>query len=246
MRRDRLYTPQPLAIGQSVALEPGARRHALQVLRLTPGDDLVLFNGDGHDYDARLLDAHAGAALALVHAVGPQEPAPVLAVTLAIGISKGERMDYALQKAVELGAAALLPLTTERSVVKLKEDRLDKRLRHWQGIVIAACEQSGRRRLPQLAPPQRLGAWLAGLPADHHRLLLHHDAEHPLPALPAPAAGRVTLLVGPEGGLAPAERAAAQAHGFTPVRLGPRVMRTETAPLAALAAVQALWGDFRD
>jgi 16S rRNA (uracil1498-N3)-methyltransferase len=131
--------------------------------------------------------------------------------------------------------------------VKLAEERRDKRLRHWQGIVVAACEQSGRRRLPRLAPPERLASWLearAGAePATG--LLLHHAAECALPDLPAPPTGRVALLVGPEGGLAPAERELALQRGFVAVRLGPRVMRTETAPLAALAALQTLWGDFR-
>jgi 16S rRNA (uracil1498-N3)-methyltransferase len=247
MRRDRIHTPQPLRVGARVELEAGAGRHLRQVLRLGVGDGLVLFNGDGHDYLARLVAVGPAEAVAEVEQQGPPEPSPALAVTLAIGISKGERMDFALQKAVELGATALAPLFTERSVVKLTDERRDKRLRHWQGVVVAACEQSGRRRLPELAPPQHLGAWLDGRSAQAGQgLLLHHLAERTLPALAPPAAGRVTLLVGPEGGLAPPERQAALARGFVSVRLGPRVMRTETAPLAALAALQALWGDFRN
>ncbi|WP_295887392.1 16S rRNA (uracil(1498)-N(3))-methyltransferase [uncultured Thiohalocapsa sp.] len=257
MRTDRIFTPQPLAAGAQIALEAGARRHVTQVLRLAAGDPLVLFNGDGRDYAARLLDTGETALVEVLDA-GPEEPAPPLALTLALGISRGERMDYALQKAVELGAAALVPLFTQRSLVKLKDDRLEKRLRHWHGVVVAACEQSGRRRLPALAAPSRLGAWLAALPptqpgmqpGTHQGVLLHHAAERALPELPAPVSagdgtGALTLLVGPEGGLAADERAAAEARGFVPVRLGPRVMRTETAPLAALAAIQALWGDFR-
>lgn len=244
MRRDRIYTPQPLAVGARAELEAGARRHVTQVLRLSTGDALVLFNGDGRDYPARLVAAEGDSAAAEVLDSGPPEPEPPLVLTLALGISRGERMDVALQKAVELGAAALVPLFTERSLVKLKDQRLEKRLRHWQGVVVAACEQSGRRRLPSLAAPQKLGTWLAALPPDHAGVVLHHAAARALPELPAPA-GALTLLVGPEGGLAPAEREAAQAQGFVPVRLGPRVMRTETAPLAALAAMQTLWGDFR-
>ena len=244
MRIDRIYTPQPLAAGVSVALEPGARRHVTQVLRLGAGAALVLFNGDGRDYAARLITAGGDGAVAKVLDAGPAEPEPPLALTLALGISRGERMDYALQKAVELGAAALVPLFTERSLVKLKDQRLDKRRRHWQGVVVAACEQSGRRRLPALAPPQKLGTWLAALPAEHAGVLLHHAATRTLAQLPTPV-GALTLLVGPEGGLAAEERAAAEGRGFVPVRLGPRVMRTETAPLAALAAMQTLWGDFR-
>jgi 16S rRNA (uracil1498-N3)-methyltransferase len=245
MRLDRIYTAQPLTPGSQVALEPGAQRHVAQVLRLGDGDALILFNGDGHDYPAKLARAGAG-TLAAVGAPGPPERPPTLAVTLALGITKGERMDYALQKAVELGATTLVPLFTERTVVRLRDARLDKRHAHWQGIVIAACEQCGRRRLPELAPAQRFAAWLDALPANHRGLLLHHAAEQPLGQLPPPAAAHVTLLMGPEGGLAPGERDAALARGFTAVRLGPRVMRAETAPLAALAALQTLWGDFRD
>lgn len=245
MRLDRIYTAQPLSAGARVELEAGPWRHVTQVLRLVAGDALVLFNGDGHDYPARVAQA-GGVDVA---APGPPEPPLPLAVTLALGISKGERMDYALQKAVELGVAALVPLFTARTVVKLRDDRLDKRRDHWRGVVVAACEQSGRRRLPDLATPQRLSDWLGTLPATdqpgHPRLLLHHRADLTLPDLPPPAAGRALLLVGPEGGLAPGERDAALAHGFTALRLGPRVLRAETAPLAALAALQTLWGDFR-
>ena len=244
MRQDRIYTAQPLAAGARVELEPGARRHVTQVLRLGVGDALVLFNGDGHDYPATLVQTGA-AVLAEVAPPGPTEPVPPLAVTLALGITKGERMDYALQKAVELGVTHLVPLFTERTVVKLRNERLDRRHGHWQGVVVSACEQSGRRRLPGLAPPQRLGTWLTTLPPGHNGLLLHHRAERTLTDLPPPPAGQAMLLVGPEGGLAPDERETALAHGFTAVRLGPRVLRAETAPLAALAALQILWGDFR-
>ncbi len=244
MRQDRIYTAQPLAAGARVELEAGPRRHVTQVLRLGVGDMLVLFNGDGRDYPATLVQA-GGSVIAEVALPGPPEPRAPLAVTLALGITKGERMDYALQKAVELGVSALVPLFTERTLVKLRDARLAKRQDHWHGILVAACAQSGRRRLPQLAAAQRLGAWLRALPPNHGGLLLHHRAEQALPDLPPPAA-RTILLVGPEGGLAPAEREAAQAQGFRGVRLGPRVLRAETAPLAALAVLQALWGDFRD
>ncbi len=248
MRQDRIYTPQPLQVGTRLELEPNAVRHLAQVLRLRSGDSLVLFNGDGLDYPATLVQASARAAVAEVSAPtdGTPEPEPALAATLALGITKGERMDYALQKAVELGAEELLPLFTERSVVRLRDDRLDKRVRHWQGVVIAACEQSGRRRLPRLQAPKRLASWLADWPEGRTGLILHHRAESTLPELAPPADGRLTLLVGPEGGLSEAERAAAVQCGFAAARLGPRVLRAETAPLAALASLQMLWGDFRD
>lgn len=244
MRIPRFYTPQDLATGALLTLEAQASRHLTQVLRLGTGDDLTLFNGNGFDFRGLIETPLRDGALVRVGDQSEPEPLPPLRVTLALGVSKGERMDLSLQKAVELGVWALQPLFTERSVVRLTEDRLIKRMRHWQGVVVSACEQSGRRRLPLLAEPRRLADWLVGTAGD--RLLLDHRADQPLTALAAPANEAVTLLVGPEGGLAPHERASACARGFIGVRLGPRVMRTETAPLAALAAIQTLWGDFRD
>ena len=249
MRTTRLYTDQPLAEGATVTLEPRPAKHAAQVLRLGAGDVLTLFNGDGRDYAGRIEPGERGSVRVRIERAGPLEPPPPLAITLAIGVSKGERMDFALQKAVELGASAIQPLFTERSVVRLNPGRLAKRQQHWQGIIVGAGEQSGRRRLPSLGPAQGLDAWLAAPPpagpAEGVRLLLDHRAERPLAALPAPAGG-VTLLIGPEGGLAPGERERARADGFAGVRIGPRVLRTETAPIAAIAVLQALWGDFRE
>jgi 16S rRNA (uracil1498-N3)-methyltransferase len=244
MRTPRIYTPQPLATGSLLTLEQKASRHLAQVLRLGAGDTLTLFNGDGLDFRGRIeTPLRDGALVRIGEPSEPEAPAP-LRITLALGISKGERMDLSLQKAVELGVWALQPLFTERSVVRLRDDRLGKRMQHWQGVVISACEQSGRRRLPALAEPHRLTDWLAQT-ASGDGLLLDHRSERPLTALPPPAGNGLTLLVGPEGGLAPQERAMAGARGFVGVRLGPRVMRTETAPLAAIAAIQSLWGDFR-
>jgi 16S rRNA (uracil1498-N3)-methyltransferase len=175
-------------------------------------------------------------------AVGEPEPPAPLAIHLGLGVSKGERMDFALQKAVELGVSSIAPLFTERSVVRLSGDRLGKREAHWRGVVIAACEQSGRRRLPALHPARSLETWLSQ--AHPFPLLLHHRGGLPLPSLPPPGAS-LSLLIGPEGGLADGERSHAEHAGFASVRLGPRILRTETAPLAALAVVQALWGDLR-
>jgi 16S rRNA (uracil1498-N3)-methyltransferase len=172
------------------------------------------------------------------HAAERESP---LDITLALGISSGERMDYSLQKATELGVAAIQPLATERSLVKLAGERADKRLQHWQHVVIAACEQCGRNRVPAVAPVQKLYAYLAAVERNKRLLMLSPDAATPLKTVP-PSANAV-LLIGPEGGLAPAEYQAAQASGFEPVNLGPRILRTETAPVAALAVLQALWGD---
>ncbi len=242
MRRPRLHTLQPLVTGRRLVLEPGPSRHLLRVLRLKMGAEVVLFDGNGRDYAARLAATEGKRAVVEVGSASGLEPAPSLSIHLGIGISRGERMDFALQKAVELGVNALTPLFTERSVVRLEAKRLAKRLAHWQGVVIGACEQSGRRRLPTLHPALDFAAWIGQ--AHSGGLLLDPRAEQPLPQLPPPAKA-LTLLVGPEGGLATHERESAHRAGFKGVRLGPRILRTETAPLAALAAIQALWGDFR-
>jgi 16S rRNA (uracil1498-N3)-methyltransferase len=166
-----------------------------------------------------------------------------LPVTLAQGISSGERMDYTVQKAVELGVDAIQPLAVERSVVRLNAERAAKRLAHWQAVSIAACEQCGRNRVPEVRPVATYTAWLAAAPAEVTRLTLSPAASSTLHDLERPR-GQIVLLVGPEGGLSPREHEDAAAAGFTAVRLGPRVLRTETAAVAALAAMQALWGDF--
>ncbi len=241
MRTPRVYVDLPLAAGARVTLPAAQSQHLTLVLRLAAGDPVTLFNGNGRDYDARLLDAHRTGTAVACGAAGNEEPIPALRIHLGLGISKGERMDFALQKAVELGVDRVTPLFTGRSLVRLDPGRLAKRQTHWGGVMIAACEQSGRRRLPSLEQAARLEDWLAqGHPGG---IVLDHRSLTPLPGLPAPGAD-LTLLVGPEGGLSTAERAAARAAGFTGVRLGPRVLRTETAPLAAIAAIQALWGDF--
>ncbi|MHB8666051.1 MAG: 16S rRNA (uracil(1498)-N(3))-methyltransferase [Burkholderiales bacterium] len=237
----RLYCDLVLSPGAEVTLPEAAAHHAVSVLRLQPGDALNLFNGEGGEYSASIVAVNkreTRARLLAFHATERESPVDI---TLALGISAGERMDYSLQKATELGVAAIQPLATERSVVKLAGERADKRLQHWQHVVIAACEQCGRNRVPAVAPVQKLFAFLANVDRGKRLLLLSPDAATPLKRV-APATG-VILLVGAEGGLAPAEYQAAAASGFEPVGLGPRVLRTETAPVAALAVLQALWGD---
>lgn len=237
----RLYCDLPLSPGAEIVLPEAAARHALTVLRLQPGDTLTLFNGTGGEYRAGLVAVNkreTRVRLLEFHAAERESP---LEITLALGISAGERMDYSLQKATELGVSAIQPLATERSVVKLAGERAGKRLQHWRHVVIAACEQCGRNRVPAVAPVQKLVAYLAAVERNKRRLLLSPDAATPLKRVP-PAAS-VVLLIGAEGGLAPAECEAAEASGFEPVSLGPRILRTETAPVAALAVLQALWGD---
>ena len=242
MPTPRIYVSIALSPGARILLPSAQARHVGQVLRLTPGAPLTLFNGDGHEYPARLLETSREATRLVVESRAEQEPKPPLAIHLAIGISKGERMDFALQKAVELGVDAITPLFTERSQVKLDAERLNKRLEHWRGIIVSACEQCGRRRLPTLHRPQPLEPWLMVQTAGG--LLLDPHASQALANLPPPLS-EVTLLVGPEGGLSPSEHALAEHQGFRGTRLGPRILRTETAPLAAIAVIQALWGDFR-
>jgi len=244
MQRHRVYTGQPLQPGVAVILEDSPARHLTQVLRLKPGAEITLFNGDGHDYSARLDAVSRRVTSAMVdQRLEPAEAPTPLQIHLAIGISKGERMDFAIQKAVELGVAYITPLITERCMVRLPGERQEKRLQHWRQVIISACEQSGRRHIPALNPVTSLTDWLQSR-STKSGILLDHRAEHTLHELDPPA-GEVTLLIGPEGGLSADERDLARSTGFNSVRMGPRVMRTETAPLAAIAAIQTLWGDFR-
>jgi 16S rRNA (uracil1498-N3)-methyltransferase len=243
MRPPRVYTDQVLDSGQVVQLDETAARHLLKVLRLRPGDGLRLFNGDGREFAARLVGAdHKRAQVAVDRLLRYEASAP-LQLTLLFGIAKGERVDLAIQKAVELGVNRLHPLFANRTLVQLEGERLERRREHWHGVMISACEQSGRCRIPVLAPPGPLVTALRDCTADL-RLLLDHRGETALPGLPDPRQG-VDLLIGPEGGLEEQEVRLAREYGFTPVRLGPRILRTETAPLATLAAIQVLWGDFR-
>ncbi len=238
MRRHRIYTEIALSAGGEVTLEKSPSHHLIHVLRLKQGAEVTLFNGDGHDYPARLIKVERRLVVAGIGNRERVEAPPALQIELGIGISKGERMDFAIQKAVELGVATITPLITRRCVVRLSPERMEKKFTHWHNTLIAACEQSGRRRLPGLAAAQQLDEWL-GENATDTRILLDHRSENRLSDLPPPPAGDgVRLLVGPEGGLSATERETALECGFQGVRLGPRILRTETAPLAAISAMQ--------
>ena len=241
----RFYCDLTLTPGLTVALPDAVARHALSARRLQVGSAVVLFNGDGAEYAGVLENVGGkGASVRLERRLEPERESP-LRVHLAQGISSGERMDYTLQKAVELGVAAIQPVLMRRTVVRLSEDKAQRRRAHWQGVVISACEQCGRNVLPPVAEIQEFVAWVHAQVTHEPvlKLLLDPVGDLCLRDLPPPASP-ILLLAGPEGGFDPAERKLAVAAGFRGLRLGPRVLRTETAALAALAAMQAVWGDF--
>lgn len=235
MRIPRVLIRDSLHAGQTVALPPHKAHHLRRVLRLSADHPLLVFDGEGREYAARL---NAEDSVTLEEATGRNPESP-LDICLAQGVSRGQRMDYTLQKAVELGVAAIRPLFCERSVVRLDGKRLAKRMAHWQGVIESACEQSGRTRLPELQPA------ITGteLTLDNGRegLFLEPESKHGLEGLRADRP--VTLAVGPEGGFSKSELAYLRATGFRGMRMGPRILRTETAGVAALAVLQALWGD---
>ncbi len=236
----RFHCPVPLTPGEEIALPPGAARH-VQVLRLQPGDAITLFHGSidgpGGEFEATVTRMGRSEVLARIGTHHAVEREAARAVHLLAGITANERMDWLVEKATELGVASITPLLAERSVLKLKGERAEKKLAHWQAVAVAACEQCGRNRVPTLHPARTLADWLQAPPQDGQRLLLSlRPGTQPLHAA-APGHTGLVFLSGPEGGLSNAEEDLALAHGFTPVTLGPRVLRAETAPLAALAAL---------
>ena len=239
----RVYISGELRPHSECRLPSGQAHHVARVLRLAPGDALTLINGDGAEYDAVVVRIAGDAVTVKVGDARSCARESPLEIVLGQALSSGERMDYTVQKAVELGVAAIHPLAAARSVVRLTGERAEKRVAHWQAVAVSACEQSGRNHVPPVAPVTELAAWLERPAAGALRLLLSPAGATGLRDLPRPAAS-IVLLAGPEGGFTPEEEAAARHCGFAPVRLGPRVLRTETAAVAALAALQALWGDF--
>ena len=240
MRVTRIHTSQELHSNAFVQLEPEASRHLSRALRLGVGDKLILFNGLGGEYPAEITALDKRNVQVLTSALAQRECESDLHIHLGIAISRGERMDWVIQKATELGVSSLTPLTTEHSSGKLAGERAEKKRRHWQKVAVSACEQSGRNRVPDIHALQALPSWIEDTPAER-KFVLHHRATLVSTAAKAPKS--VALLIGPEGGLSSSEIVAAEHAGYESLRLGPRVLRTETAPLAAIAILQGRWGD---
>lgn len=239
MRLSRFFIDAPLSLGEHDL--PETQAHYIgRVLRMAAGDAVQLFDGSGQEYLGQLLDVGKKTVrVSLTEALAGQAESP-LRIHLGQGLSRGERMDWAIQKATELGVNVITPIVSERCEVRLKDERADKRLAHWRQVAISACEQCGRSTVPQINPPVTLAEWLAS--RDEALKLVLHPVAEPLVSHDKPAS--LAFLIGPEGGLSDAEVEQAKGSGFHSARLGPRVLRTETAPVVALAVAQQLWGDF--
>ncbi|MES9827203.1 MAG: 16S rRNA (uracil(1498)-N(3))-methyltransferase [Candidatus Thiodiazotropha sp.] len=244
MRIHRFFTSHPLQNGLQVTLEEEPSHHINQVLRLRAGDNVALFNTDGEEYGATLTQVSKQKVTATIGEPIRYEAKNNLAIHLILGISRGDRMDFAIQKATELGVSRITPVFTDRCVIKMNETKSTRRLVHWRRIVINACEQSGRCRIPVVDKPAEYGSALS-TKEGATTILLDHRSRLTLHQIDAPQTN-LSILIGPEGGLSNNERQLAIQKGFIGVRLGPRIMRTETAPLATIAAAQTLWGDFSD
>ncbi|MBT4523012.1 MAG: 16S rRNA (uracil(1498)-N(3))-methyltransferase [Halieaceae bacterium] len=240
MRIPRIFTERSLQATTRIELDTAPSQHISRVLRMRVGEPLTLFNGRGGEYPASIVALGKKSVTVETTAYHHREVESSLSVHLGIGISRGERMDWIIQKTTELGVNSLAPLFTARTEVKLKNDRAAKKMKHWHQIAISASEQCGRNQIPTIHPPQQLADWLEATTADR-KLVLHHRTTPVMQTPTRPTS--VALLTGPEGGLSEAEISAAEQAGYQSLTLGPRVLRSETAPLAALAILQAQWGD---
>ncbi len=240
MRISRIFSDQNLAVDTELCLNEDASRYVAKVLRMTLGRELLLFNGEGGEFKATISAIDKKQVTVRIFEKVEVDRESPLDVQLCIGLSRGERMDWVIQKACELGVSSIQPLFTERTEVKLNAQRLEKKMLHWQQVIISACEQCQRNILPKIHAPQNLTAFLPSCEAEL-KLVLHHRSDIGLSREQAPSS--VSLLIGPEGGLSDAEIQQALDKDFNALTLGPRVLRTETAPLAALSLCQYLWGD---
>ena len=255
MTTHRFYCPGEITPGRILELPPNAAHHAARVLRLEPGDRVTLFNGSGGEFSTVIASIGKSGTTVTVEEHLAAECESPLDITLVQAVCANEKMDWIIQKAVEMGVNRIQPISTTRSLVRLSGERADKRLQHWQQIVISACEQCGRNHLPQLLPVLSLSDWLSRQMGEHKILpgeSVHNPCFMLLPTSKkrlrdfpeATQCSSLTVMVGPEGGFAPEEEAAALVAGLVPLKLGGRILRTETAALAAVAAMQALWGDY--
>jgi 16S rRNA (uracil1498-N3)-methyltransferase len=244
MRLNRIHCAGPLASGAEIELPPAGAYHVSRVLRLREGAPLGVFDGAGSEFRAEIVRVTGDVVRVRLGEQAASTAESPLRITLVQGVSRGERMDWTLQKATELGIAAIAPVLTARSVVRLDERQAPKKQSHWQGIVVSACEQCGRSKVPPVSQPTTLRDYLASVRKEGLRLVLSPSAPGSLAGL-STLPSKVELLIGPEGGLDDDELDAARKAGFTPVRLGPRVLRTETAAVVALSVLQALWGDLQ-
>ncbi len=238
----RIYQAIPLALNSPVQLDAEASHHLARVLRASVADPVIVFNGQGDEYAGTIIRIDKKHVTVELTTQIVRSAESKLEIWLAQGISRGEKMDFTIQKAVELGVHKIVPLFTERCNVKLDQERSEKRLKHWQSVVISACEQSGRNQVPDVLAPEALETWLKTIQADYC-FVLSPVAEHKLKKHAIPAGARVVLLIGPEGGLSEREIQNAIENNFLPLNLGPRVLRTETAALAAITTVQCCFGD---
>ncbi|OGT56174.1 MAG: 16S rRNA (uracil(1498)-N(3))-methyltransferase [Gammaproteobacteria bacterium RIFCSPHIGHO2_12_FULL_43_28] len=238
----RIFQAVPMSEQATIELDEKASHHVMRVMRAKVGDPLTLFNGEGGEYHAIITELNKKSITVQLLQFEAREIESPIHIHLGQGIAKGEKMDFVVQKAVELGVFAITALITERSNVRLDQEREIKKVSHWESIVVSACEQSGRNCLPKIAAPKTLAAWLTALKADRAYVLSPHVHET-LAHEKLPQGSTIALLIGPEGGLSPAEMEVAFANGFKPLNLGPRVLRTETATIAAMTAMQCRYGD---
>ncbi len=242
MRNPRIFSDQPLQAGSSIELAENAANHVGRVLRMKPDEPLILFNGRGGAWQGAVESVSKKTVTVYLESLLEGDAQSPLVIDLGQTLSRGERMDYAIQKATEAGVTSITPLWSERCEVKLNADRLDKRVRHWQQIAISACEQCGRNIVPTIHEPLRIEEWLSARNTDLN-FVLHHRTHEKLSGYEPPKS--VSLLIGPEGGLTPQEIEMAENHRFNSLALGPRVLRTETAPVVAISLMQYLWGDYQ-
>lgn len=244
MSAPRFYFPPPLPAGEVFDLTPDAARHASRVLRLRPDDPVQVFDGEGHAVNAAIQEIKGSRVVLRQLGAGKEVPESRLHIVLAQAMCSSEKMDWIVQKATELGAAEIQPVQTQRSVARLTAERAERRGEHWRSVIVSACEQCGRNTLPQIHAPLDLAAWLSQMRGESAaKLILLPEGALALQQLAEPQ-DKVILLIGPEGGFSADEESMARQAGFTPVLLGPRVLRTETAALAGISVLQALWGDF--